>query len=352
MEQSIDSIVSQTFSNWELIIVDDCSKDHTLEIAKRYEACDRRIRVIHNQTNKRLPASLNIGFREARGDYLTWTSDDNVYYPDALEVMSSYLQDNKDYPMVCTGMSLIDDTDNVIGEYGKYDETEMYYNACVGACFLYRTEVVSKIGEYDEGRFGIEDYEYWLRILEKYGKIGFIDSVHYLYRLHERSLTETRWREIKRELNRLRAEKFDFFFAHLEKSERLLCALYFDMLISDAVSQEKKPLFEEKLPILKRFVGLPLDEKGVILYGAGLIGDKAYKLLGSRVKYYADRSPDKIGMKKNDVEIISPEEMLKNKDLYHIVLSVGSDMLYQVATTLIEQGIEKLTTFQQLESMA
>ena len=301
LEQSIDSIVSQTFSNWELIIVDDCSKDHTLEIAKRYEACDRRIRVIHNQTNKRLPASLNIGFREARGDYLTWTSDDNIYYPDALEVMNSYLQDNKDYPMVCTGMSLIDDTDNVIGEYGKYDETEMYYNACVGACFLYRTEVVSKIGEYDEGRFGIEDYEYWLRILEKYGKIGFIDSVHYSYRLHDGSLTETRWREIKRELNRLRVEKFDYFFEHLKKSERFICALYFDMLISDAISCDAKKLFENQLPMLSKFVDLPEDDKGIILYGAGLIGDKAFNLLGNRVKYYSDRSPEKIGTKKNGI---------------------------------------------------
>ena len=87
IRESIDSILYQTFTDWELIIVNDCSTDGTPNIVNRYAASDSRIRVIHNKENQKLPESLNIGFREARGEYLTWTSDDNMYLPSALEKM-------------------------------------------------------------------------------------------------------------------------------------------------------------------------------------------------------------------------------------------------------------------------
>ena len=69
--QSIESILSQTYKKFELIIVNDCSTDHTLEIIQRYKEKDARIRVINNIVNKKLPCSLNIGFSDARGDYLS-----------------------------------------------------------------------------------------------------------------------------------------------------------------------------------------------------------------------------------------------------------------------------------------
>lgn len=62
LRDSIESVVSQTYEHWELIIVNDCSTDNTLKIAKEYEERDSRIRVISNNINKKLPASLNIGF--------------------------------------------------------------------------------------------------------------------------------------------------------------------------------------------------------------------------------------------------------------------------------------------------
>lgn len=81
--EAIESIIEQTFQDWELIIVDDCSSDNTLDIIRKYEKQDLRIKVIHNDVNKKLPASLNIGFKYAKGMYLTWTSDDNMYLPGA-----------------------------------------------------------------------------------------------------------------------------------------------------------------------------------------------------------------------------------------------------------------------------
>ena len=67
LRESIDSILAQTMRDWELIVVDDCSKDATPAILAEYAARDRRIRVLRNEENQRLPRSLNIGFAETRG---------------------------------------------------------------------------------------------------------------------------------------------------------------------------------------------------------------------------------------------------------------------------------------------
>ena len=67
IEQSIKSILYQTYTNWELIVVDDCSTDSTLDIVKKYARIDERITVLHNSQNQKLPQSLNIGFEKAGG---------------------------------------------------------------------------------------------------------------------------------------------------------------------------------------------------------------------------------------------------------------------------------------------
>ena len=85
MKQSIDSVINQTYANWELLIVDDGSTDNTAAIAREYAEKDNRIKYYKNPQNMRLPKTLNRGFSLATGDYLTWTSDDNYYYPTALE---------------------------------------------------------------------------------------------------------------------------------------------------------------------------------------------------------------------------------------------------------------------------
>ncbi|MFT5212615.1 MAG: glycosyltransferase involved in cell wall biosynthesis, partial [Patiriisocius sp.] len=81
LSKSIESCLNQTYRNIELIIVNDCSTDKTLEIVDGYLKLDSRIKVLTNSANKRLPASLNIGHLQAQGDYITWTSDDNLYLP-------------------------------------------------------------------------------------------------------------------------------------------------------------------------------------------------------------------------------------------------------------------------------
>src|SRR5438552_1877085 len=83
---AIRSCLAQTYRNLEVIVVNDGSSDDSSRIVHEFAREDRRVRYVYQQ-NQKLPAALNTGHRLARGSYLTWTSDDNRFDPDAVELM-------------------------------------------------------------------------------------------------------------------------------------------------------------------------------------------------------------------------------------------------------------------------
>jgi glycosyltransferase involved in cell wall biosynthesis len=187
LSQSIESCLNQTFKNIELIIVNDCSTDNTLNIANQYAEKDSRVKVISNIENKKLPASLNIGHNEAKGNFITWTSDDNFYELDALEqLLKSLLANEAD--IVYSNIFLIDDLGNRIREVRLLGFENLIFGNVIGSCFLYRRDVFEKNNSYNESLFLIEDYDFWLRAIlhSKYYKL---DQFLYNYRKHENSLT-------------------------------------------------------------------------------------------------------------------------------------------------------------------
>lgn len=189
MRISIDSCIAQTYKNWELIIVDDCSKDSTPEIAKEYEQKDKRIHYYRNETNLRLPRNLNRGFSLAKGDYLTWTSDDNYYRPTAIEKMVDYLERTEN-EFVFTRYSIINEEGKELSQtvIPKDYKHAIWDDNFVGACFMYSRKVYEAVGEYDPNLFLCEDYDYWLRIFAQFS-VGYIDENLYAYRKHGKSLT-------------------------------------------------------------------------------------------------------------------------------------------------------------------
>jgi glycosyltransferase involved in cell wall biosynthesis len=146
LAQSIESCLSQPFRDIELIVVDDCSTDSTPRIARRYAHADPRVRVLRNDPNRKLPASLNRGFSEARGAYLTWTSDDNWYRPDAIGSMAEFLDAHADVGLVYAGMTDVDDAGAELKRRAALPPECLVEWSCVGACFLYRREVRDRLG--------------------------------------------------------------------------------------------------------------------------------------------------------------------------------------------------------------
>lgn len=194
LRDSIDSIINQTYTNWELIIVNDCSTDSTISIIQEYIKKVPNIKLINNATNLKLPRSLNIGFENASGKYLTWTSDDNYYKPEALHVMANTLDNEKNIDLVYSDMFIINGNKKIKSTNLPKPEYIWNYNI-IKACFLYRKTLAETVGNYNPDMFLLEDYDFWIRC-HKYGKFKKIDLPLYYYRIHNDSLSNTKYKQV------------------------------------------------------------------------------------------------------------------------------------------------------------
>jgi len=250
LRESIESCMNQTFPHWELILVNDCSTDDSGTIAEEYAAKDQRIRVIHNETNLKLPASLNAGFRQAKGEYLTWTSDDNRYLPHALQRMIDFLRDNPQYKMVCAACEQIDEEGKSMNSVHVPLQCHLLCGNSVGACFLYHRNVLETVGEYDSSCFLAEDYDYWLRVGQQF-QIGSIDEVHYCYRMHSNSLTSTRQADVLRIDSELKRKYWQHYHQLLSAEERKQILVRLAAVNAIDSYRQMKRYFPEGLALLK-----------------------------------------------------------------------------------------------------
>ncbi|MBF0484462.1 MAG: glycosyltransferase family 2 protein [Candidatus Omnitrophica bacterium] len=204
IQHSIESCLRQTYFNIELIIVDDGSTDNTPEIIKNIH--DPRIQFIRSDNNVGLPTALNYGFKIATGEFLTWTSDDNFYAPDAIETMLNALLDDERYDFVYANYQIIDEQSHDV-RLGKIkEEHDLDQDNYIGGCFLYSRKVYENIGDYNPDARLVEDYEYWLRVRQQF-RMKKLDQILYFYRMHKKSLTGTHNQEdIQEQVAKVRRE--------------------------------------------------------------------------------------------------------------------------------------------------
>ncbi len=206
LKQSIESVLKQSYSSLELIIVNDGSNDATRELLKEYEN-NLAITIIH-QENAGLPNALNRGFAIARGEFLTWTSADNFYEEEAIQAMVDFLNINKEVGVVYGNYFAINQngqkmvaTDN----WRSYDRNlidpavvnlpkqarffkRIPINS-VGPQFLYRASSARIVGKYSDTP-GIEDYDFWSRmeIVTEFMRLPSEEAL-YSYRVHDESIS-------------------------------------------------------------------------------------------------------------------------------------------------------------------
>lgn len=232
LAEAIESVLAQRYQGFELILVDDGSTDRTPEILARYSEHPKVRRLL--QANKKLPAALNTGFAEARGEFFTWISDDNRMHPNMLAELVGFLQSHGDVEMVYADEELIDEHgapalhsdfckiyqsppgSNVLHRPRDPGELNFIQNNFIGGCFLYRSWTARLVGDYSEQCFGFEDYDYWMRMnaLFRIAHLGKPDIL-YSYRLHPQSLTarekELRISDRARYYTSVEAERRKFF---------------------------------------------------------------------------------------------------------------------------------------------
>lgn len=113
--QTIQSILQQTYNNWELILIDDGSQDKTVAVANRYQ--DRRIRIIVDGKNKRLAARLNQAVRESRGKYFARMDADDIAYPSRLKAQVQFLEDHPEIDLVGSRVMIFSGKGRITGTY-------------------------------------------------------------------------------------------------------------------------------------------------------------------------------------------------------------------------------------------
>lgn len=187
LAQSIESCLDQTYQNLELIIVDDCSTDQTSVIAQKYASNDCRVKIITNNGNKKLPASLNIGHKAAKGDFITWTSDDNYYELTAVEKLSDILLKHK-VDIVYSDIMIVDHKGEKVRELSFIDFENIIFRNYIGSSFMYKKDVFEKNEGYNENLFLVEDFDFWLRAIF-HSRFYQLRKILYNYRKHDTSLT-------------------------------------------------------------------------------------------------------------------------------------------------------------------
>jgi glycosyltransferase involved in cell wall biosynthesis len=187
IRESIESCLAQTYRDIELIVVDDGSTKDMRGIVQSYG--DGRIKFLRHEQNLGMARAMNVGFAISVGEYLTWTSDDNRYEPEAIGTMVDLLNTDASADMVFANYYLIGPEGGRLGEVRVGPPEWLYKGNYLGLCFLYRRKVYEKLGGYDPEAFLVEDYEYWTRAYHAGFRIATLDRSLYSFRLHNESLT-------------------------------------------------------------------------------------------------------------------------------------------------------------------
>ena len=256
LPDAVKSCLDQTFRDFELVIVNDCSTDNTLAVAENLAAADPRIRVVSNEKNSKLPASLNHGFSLARGRYLTWTSDDNRFLPSAMERMVGELErTNSD--LVYADYDVFSTSGDITEHKRLKDADRLFEYNWIGACFLYRKEVRERLGDYRTDLFCAEDYEYWLRIRSAGLKMTHLPETLYLYADNPQSLTATKQDLIRTRTAQLKLEYADKFPASAAAKTKALFRLYRHTRMPELADAMKRlsPVFARYLIIRLKTLG-------------------------------------------------------------------------------------------------
>lgn len=196
LADAIDSVLAQTFTDFELLLVDDASRDASPAIMADAAARDARVRLLRLDANVGLPAALNHGFAAARGELHSWTSDDNLLRPQMLGRLVATLDAHAEADIVHADFTLIDESGAELGRSRVGPIERLLYGNNVGACFLYRARVTEALGGYDTQLFGVEDYDFWLRAAQRFGFVALHEDL-YIYRKHGGSLTSQRAEQIQ-----------------------------------------------------------------------------------------------------------------------------------------------------------
>lgn len=196
---SIESVLKQTYKNWELIIVDDCSSDNTPLVVDTYASQDKRILYVQSEENRGPAYSRNEAVRIAHGTYIAFLDSDDIWYADKLTVQIRFMEQNK-YLISCTSYELINENgeelNRVIASLTKVNYNRLLLDCPVGnSTVIYNASVLGKFETPDIRKRN--DDALWLKLLKKEKYIYGLQTVLMKYRVRQHSVSSNKVSLIK-----------------------------------------------------------------------------------------------------------------------------------------------------------
>lgn len=216
--ETIQSVQGQTYTDWEFIIIDDCSKDKSAEIIKSFD--DSRIRFFQNETNRGQCNNLNFAISKAKGEYIARLDHDDICYPDRFEKQLNYMEEHPDVVLCGTWLDFLHEGEKQQKECPKiFGTKEMefshtFFNYCMPhSSFMIRKSAMTENNIWYENYLYAEDYHLLLDLL-LIGKIDFLHESLIAYRIFPEQCTQVYSDELKaREIRELKTDylsKIDF----------------------------------------------------------------------------------------------------------------------------------------------
>jgi glycosyltransferase involved in cell wall biosynthesis len=198
LRSAVDSILAQTFRDFELLAVDDGSKDGSLAILREYESKDARVRVI-SRPNTGIVGALNDGIAAARGQFIARMDSDDLSTPDRFEKQVAFLREHPDHVLVASQVLLIDPEGAALcpkkdTEYTheRIDDAHLHGRwPMVHPTVMIRRDALQAVGGYRTKFEWLEDLDLFLRLAEV-GKLAGLHDILLHYRLHTGSVCHTR----------------------------------------------------------------------------------------------------------------------------------------------------------------
>lgn len=195
IENTINSIILQTYTDWELIITDDCSIDNTLKIIKEFANKDKRIKIFRLKQNSGPGAARNNSLKNATGRYIAFCDSDDMWHPDKLEKQLKFLHD-MDLPFTFSSYQKIDENGvlgSVINAPGSVSYNELLKTCPIGCLtVIYDTSKIEK-AYFPEAWKRQEDYGLWLKIFKKIDSTKGMNEALAYYRERTNSVSSNKW---------------------------------------------------------------------------------------------------------------------------------------------------------------
>jgi glycosyltransferase involved in cell wall biosynthesis len=215
LDESINSILSQTLKDFEFIIIDDYSADNSLNIIKKHAKQDKRIILIENKKNLGLTKSLNKGLKLAKGKYIARIDADDIALPERLEKQYKYLEEHQDISLIGGAALVIDKNGKEIKKYKpitdekKLKKILVKQNAIYHPTIMFRNE---KNNSYREKFYYSQDYDFYLTKISKGKRLINIPDLLIKYRINSEAVSFT-----QRTKQKLFAEKAkEFYYQRLK----------------------------------------------------------------------------------------------------------------------------------------